>query len=351
MSHIIRKKSASTTYGPECICYDGTYFWGVAATGTSTTSIIRYSVNATTYAVTATRYTVSGANSLNSFDGVVADGTYLYAVIVSNGQRVLHIFDKSSTPVHVASYNIGGDYDYGCDIVLDTQGYIIIINGDSGTPSWNLNIYSFDGSNIAMVLENTYTLCITKGALWDGQAFIFNCNPYSGGAWQACTLRRVTFIGGTLSFTDTKAYGVANSSDAAGVCTDGQYYFAAQYRTIYAVDYAEGGFTAALASATIDEEISDVRCDGAYIYVLSSETSLQNLYVYTFDGTAFTRVSFCQGAYGSTALNRHRMVFSDKVIAVTSASGVEFFHLDVVAQFNANRLTGRAPLTVEFTAI
>jgi hypothetical protein len=154
----------------------------------------------------------------------------------------------------------------------------------------------------------------------------------------------------------TTALSFGNSSTPGGICTDGTYYYAVTGNYLYALSCSsENVFTEITSVDTGLTIVACVKCDGKYIYVLSRNTSGYSVVrVYSFNGISFSPVSSaaCFGYYQFVI--HSAMELSSKMIGVCMYGGgtndIEWFHMDLVAQFTADKTVGPAPLTVQFTA-
>ena len=230
--------------------------------------------NITNQGTTGYNWTLKASrNDGGSYSDMARDSAYLYATCGDGGIRAYSANDTAFTLI--ATMDDGGTYQG----VWINGNYIYVACGDSG-----IRAYTFDG--------NAFTLIATQDdgsgytSIWgDGQYIYVAC--YNDG------IRAYTFNGTTFELKATRD----DSSDPYfDVIGDGTYIYVANYNAgVKAYSFNGSNFTL-LASQQINTDyllqLYDLWYDDGIIYIPGFQNTGSALLAYTFNGTAFNRITY-----------------------------------------------------------
>jgi hypothetical protein len=310
------------------------YFYNVLANNLGIMCAVSSMVNCT---FNGTSLTKTGESSGYTYaaSNIASDGTYFY--VVFNG--VLRAFSIiNGVPTEVGSaYTLTGLTNIK-GMMCDSRGYIYVAS------TQGITAFSFNGAiftnRATVVCAQTINLC-TDGT------YIFAVTGITTDNY----VRAFTFDGS--SFTARGEYLYSNSSVDVNCCYhDGTY-------LIIGDDSANGVVSALshdgtdfvlIGSINTGKSVTSIDGDGYFIYVVSLNGPLSVL-LRTGDSFAIVSTIIDANINNSGAKFPRSISVRAPYVYYISSDNLCVARMDLTAQFMSDKLTGIAPLTVQFTAI
>ena len=235
---------------------DGTYIY--EADGNTGSGINAYEFNGSNLVPIAS-FTMPSANA----SSIWGDGTYIYVAAYTEGIYALTFDGTTFTQAGHLNPAYQPEYVWGDGTYIYT----------TSTSSYELNAYTFDGSNFT--LQGTYTE--RGGQVWGDGQYLYFGHEYDG-------LDVLTFDGSTFTLIDRLD---AGSDYFDAVWGDGEYiYVGLGGDGIYVFEF-DGTSLSLLDSINTPGYAADITGDGTYIYLADISGGI---FVFTFDGTDLTQV-------------------------------------------------------------
>jgi hypothetical protein len=326
MGYVLTEK-ARLDVTPSSYIYN--IFAGSAGIVAATTELNAVTFNGTSLVKTG-ESTISGGYSISS---LTSDGTYFYAI--SNGvMTALSMINGVPTKAGTA-YTLTGLTNVK-GMVCDSLGYIYVAS------TQGITAFSFNGSlftnRATVVCDQTINLC-TNGT------YIFACT----GVLTNNYVKAFSFNGS--SFTACGSYLHSSASkDVNCAYHDGTYLVIGDEDGVVTALSHDGANFAAIGSVATGKNITSMDGDGYFIYVVSMAGPI----------TAIRRTGSTLAIVSTIidSLINNLGSFMPRAISVRApyiyyfaSDNVRVARMDLTAQFTADKLTGVAPLTVNFTAV
>jgi hypothetical protein len=286
-------------------------------------------------------------NLLSSFSPTVVgfDGTYYYCTYSNGSTYVLSAFSFNGTDFTLlGTYSLGPNYPYS-SIVCSSDGYIFIMQQEKGT----LFAFTFNGSTFTLVAS--YDSPDVASYVWshayDG---IYHYITYLNGTSKT-GLQALSFNGVAFSSLATVEIDNYTNTKGKGLVHTGTYIVTVANNKLWAYSFNGSSFSKvgnefALGTTTTTNQWLEY--DGQFYYLITGAVGIR---IFTFNGTDFTELSpvtdsSVANTYGNIATRLGGYLF----FARTSSNGIYAARMDLSATFTASKLSGFAPLTINFTA-